>query len=107
MKRFLTLSLAACLALISSVALAHPGHGEGLAAGFAHPFTGLDHMLAMVAVGLWASQLGRRAMLLLPVLFPGMMVAGAIVGGHSVAVPGIEAGIVTSVVVLGAVVALG
>jgi urease accessory protein len=107
MKRFLTLSLAACLALISSAALAHPGHGEGLTGGFAHPFGGIDHMLAMVAVGLWASQLGRRAMLLLPVLFPGVMAAGAIMGGHGVALPWVEAGIVASVVVLGAVVAFG
>jgi urease accessory protein len=52
----------------SSAAFAHPGHGGGFPAGMAHPFTGLDHMLAMVAVGLWASQLGRRAMIVCPAL---------------------------------------
>jgi urease accessory protein len=109
MKRSLTLPLAASLVLIGfgSAALAHPGHGGSLAAGLAHPFGGLDHVLAMVAVGLWASQLGRRAMLLLPVLFPAAMAAGAVMGGHGVALPWTEVGIVVSVVVLGAAVALG
>jgi urease accessory protein len=107
MTRFLTLPLAAGLALVSSAALAHPGHGGGLAGGLAHPFTGLDHVLAMVAVGLWASQLGRRAVLLLPVLFPAVMVVGAVMGGHGVTFPWVETGIAASVVVLGAAVALG
>jgi urease accessory protein len=64
-------------------------------------------MLAMVAVGLWASQLGKRAMILLPLLFPAVMAIGAVMGANGVALPWVEAGIVASVVVLGAVVALG
>jgi len=107
MKRSLTLPLAAFLTLASSAALAHPGHGDGLAGGLAHPFTGIDHMLAMVAVGLWASQLGRRAMLVLPLVFPVVMLAGAVMGGHGVALPWVETGIVGSVMVLGAAVAFG
>jgi urease accessory protein len=88
-------------------ALAHPGHTGGLTAGLAHPFTGLDHMLAMVAVGLWASQLGRPAIWLLPIVFPLMMAAGALGGLNGAALPWVEIGILTSVVVLGAAVALG
>jgi urease accessory protein len=112
MKRPTTLSLATSLALLlllgfGSVALAHPGHGDGLAGGLVHPLTGLDHVLAMVAVGLWASQLGRRAMLLLPLVFPAVMVVGAVMGGHGVVLPWTEAGIVASVLVLGAAVAFG
>jgi urease accessory protein len=97
------------LTALSPTASAHVGdHSSmGFAAGLAHPFTGLDHLLAMVAVGLWAAQLGGRAMLLLPALFPVVMVAGAIMGGHGVTLPGVEAAIVASVVVLGVAVALG
>ena len=91
----------------STAALAHPGHAGGVAAGLAHPFTGLDHMLAMVAVGLWAAQLGRPAIWLLPAVFPLTMAAGAALGMSGVAMPWVEIGILASVVVLGAAVALG
>jgi urease accessory protein len=91
---------------LSTAALAHPGHGGGLTAGFAHPFTGLDHLLAMIAVGLWASQLARPAMWTLPVVFPAMMALGAALGTSGVIMPWIEMGILVSVVVLGAAVAL-
>ena len=74
--------------------------------GFAHPFTGLDHLLAMVAVGLWASQLGGRALWLLPLTFPVVMAAGAALGFGGVALPWVEIGITVSVLVLGAAVAL-
>ena len=89
-------------------AFAHPGdHSHiGFAAGFAHPFTGLDHLLAMVAVGLWASQLGGRALWLLPLTFPAVMAAGAALGFSGVALPWVEIGITASVLVLGAAVAL-
>ena len=109
MIRSLKVSFAALAAvsLTATAALAHPGHGGGLIGGLAHPFTGLDHMLAMVAVGLWASQLGKRAMIVLPLLFPAVMAVGALMGANGVALPWVEAGIVASVVVLGAVVALG
>jgi urease accessory protein len=97
---------AAALLLSHSTAFAHPGHGDGLLAGFAHPLSGLDHMLAMVAVGLWAAQLGRPAIWLLPTVFPAVMALGAVLGIYGVALPGIEAGIIASVVALGSAVAL-
>jgi urease accessory protein len=103
------IALLAAIAVLglSSAAFAHPGHDGGLTGGLAHPFTGLDHMLAMVAVGLWASQLGRPAMWLLPAVFPAVMAGGALLGANGVALPFVEVGIVASVVVLGAVVAFG
>jgi urease accessory protein len=109
-RPLLTTLLVVAVAGLSTAALAHPGHvagpGAGLAGGFAHPFTGFDHLLAMVAVGLWASQLGRSAMWTLPVVFPAMMALGAALGTGGVMVPWIEMGILVSVVVLGAAVAL-
>jgi urease accessory protein len=75
-------------------------------AGLAHPFSGLDHMLAMVAVGLWASQLGRPAMWLMPLTFPAVMAIGAALGLGGVALPWLETGVAGSVLVLGVVVAL-
>ena len=108
MRSYVRLALAAlALVAMNSAALAHPGHGSGWAAGLAHPFSGLDHMLAMVAVGLWAAQLGRPATWLLPAVFPAVMVLGALLGVNGVALPWVEAGIIASVVVLGAVVAFG
>jgi urease accessory protein len=103
-----TASLAVLATLVSTAALAHPGdHSHlGIAAGFAHPFTGLDHLLAMTAVGLWASQLGDRAVWLLPLTFPAVMAAGAVLGFGGVALPGVEIGIAASVLVLGGAVAL-
>jgi urease accessory protein len=109
MPRFTLKSIplaALMLAGFSSVALAHTGHGGGLTAGFTHPFTGLDHLLAMVAVGLWASQLGRPAIWTLPLVFPAMMALGAALGTGGVVLPWIETGILVSVVVLGIAVAL-
>jgi urease accessory protein len=74
--------------------------------GLLHPFSGLDHVLAMVAVGLWASQLGGRALWLLPLTFPAVMALGAALGLSGVTLPWVEIGIAGSVMVLGAVVAL-
>jgi len=94
------------LAALSSTASAHPGLPVGgFAGGLAHPFSGLDHMLAMVAVGLWAGQLGRPAQWLLPLLFPFVMTLGAVLGMNGVTLPWVELGIAASVLVLGAVVA--
>jgi len=92
----------------SSAAFAHVGdHSHmGLTEGFLHPFSGLDHVLAMVAVGLWASQLGGRALWLLPLTFPVVMAVGAALGFGGVALPWVEFGIAASVLVLGAAVAL-
>ena len=113
MRRPLVSTLFAAIAIagfgtaaFSTAAWAHPGHGGGLTAGFTHPFTGLDHLLAMVAVGLWASQLGRPAMWTLPVVFPAMMALGAALGTGGVVLPWIEIGILFSAGVLGAAVAL-
>lgn len=104
MRSLLALS---CL-LIATPALAHSGGGlaGGFAGGFAHPFFGLDHVAAMVAVGLWGAFLGMPAMLLLPVVFPLVMAAGGVLGILGVPLPGIEIGIAMSAVVLGLMVAL-
>jgi urease accessory protein len=105
----------ACAALVlfvltcfSSAALAHVGDHSHMsfAEGLAHPFTGLDHMLAMVAVGLWASQLGRPALWLLPAVFPLVMAIGAVFGMSGRELPLLEIGIAGSVIVLGAAIAL-
>ncbi len=104
----LTASLASFAMMFSTTAFAHVGdHSHmGFLQGFLHPFTGLDHLLAMIAVGLWASQLGGRAVWLLPLTFPAVMAAGAALGFGGVALPAVEIGITASVLVLGAAVAL-
>lgn len=99
--------VAVALALASGAALAHPGHGAGASffSGLAHPFGGLDHVLAMIAVGLYAatqSGLARRA---LPAAFLLAMLAGAGLGAAGLALPGVEAGIAASVLVLGLLIA--
>src|ERR1700680_2918047 len=96
------LSTAALVALaitaLNSAAYAHVGDHSHLTfvEGLAHPFTGLDHMLAMVAVGLWASQLGRPAIWLLPVTFPVVMAIGAACGIGRVELPWMEIAIASS-----------
>jgi urease accessory protein len=93
----------AAIALASGGALAHTGaeHARSFASGFAHPFTGLDHMLAMVAVGLWAGVVGGRALWAWPAAFVGVMVLGGGLGFAGIAAPMVEPGILASVVVLG------
>ena len=78
----------------------------GFLAGFYHPFSGLDHLLAMVAVGLWGSILGRPLIVLLPVVFPTVMALGALLAMAGVPVPPIELGIAVSVLALGLAIAL-
>jgi urease accessory protein len=87
----------------SESALAHTGleHAVSFVAGFQHPWSGLDHMLAMVAVGLWAGTNGGRALWAWPAAFVGVMVAGGALGIGGVPVPMVEPGILASVVVLG------
>ncbi|HSH17573.1 MAG TPA: HupE/UreJ family protein [Verrucomicrobiae bacterium] len=81
------------------------GHeAEGFVSGFTHPLSGLDHMLAMLAVGLWGAQLGGRAMWMLPVMFPLVMACGGFLGLIGVPLPGIEIGIALSAVILGGLV---
>jgi urease accessory protein len=107
-KAWFTALAALATAGFNSAALAHVGEHShmGLTAGLLHPFSGLDHVLAMVAVGLWASQLGGRALWLLPLTFPAIMAAGAALGFGGVSLPWVEIGIAASVLVLGAAVAL-
>ncbi|MGH7997109.1 MAG: HupE/UreJ family protein [Opitutaceae bacterium] len=88
------------------LAEAHPGHGPAsLSTGFIHPLTGWDHLAAMVAVGLWAAQIGGRAKWALPVAFVGSMVLGAAAGVAGLAPGGAEWGILASVFILGTVIA--
>jgi urease accessory protein len=89
-------------------ALAHPGHGleHGFMAGVAHPFLGLDHLLAMVTVGLLGGLMGGTARFALPGAFLAAMVAGAVLAMTGVTLPGVEAGILASLIVLGALAAL-
>lgn len=107
MRRTILSSLFAIVVLVPAAALAHTGHGEagGLAHGFAHPISGLDHVLAMIAVGLLAGQLGGRAPWLVPAAFVGVMAVGGALGVAGFALPAVEIGIALSVVVLGAAVA--
>ncbi|MGE0080194.1 MAG: HupE/UreJ family protein [Thiohalomonadaceae bacterium] len=108
-RKAMTASRAAALALLLSptLALAHTGHydGGGLMQGVMHPLAGLDHLLAMVAVGLWAAYAGGRALWALPAAFVGMMLAGAMLGFAGIALPLMEPLILASVVVLGLLVA--
>ena len=99
---------AAALVLIGTPAMAHTGTGlaGGFVAGFAHPLTGPDHLLAMVSVGLWGAVLGRPLIYALPVIFPGVMVLGAALGMFAVPLPSVEIGVALSVLVLGACIAL-
>ena len=87
----------------SDAALAHTGlaHAVSFASGFGHPWTGLDHMLAMVAVGLWAGLNRGRALWAWPVAFVGVMLAGGALGMAGISIPMVEPGILASVVVLG------
>ena len=96
------------LSAFSGVAEAHVGHGStvGFAAGFLHPFSGLDHLLAMVAVGLLAARMGGKALWALPAAFVGMMAVGGALGMNGFGLPMVEFGIAASVIVLGAAVAL-
>jgi urease accessory protein len=93
------------LGLPAEAHLLNAGHA-GAVQGFAHPFSGLDHILAMVAVGLWAAQIGRRALWVLPLAFPLAIAAGGLLGMSGVALPGIETGIAASVALLGLLIAL-
>jgi urease accessory protein len=110
MNRIALRLAAASLALtvaVPSVAFAHPGHdAPGLVHGFLHPLSGLDHVLAMVAVGLFAARLGGRALWLVPASFVVTMAVAGVAGGTGFALPYVEAGIALSILVLGAAVAL-
>lgn len=93
---------------LPAVACAHGETGTvgGFVSGFTHPLGGLDHIVAMVAVGLWGAFLGGRAMWTLPVVFPVVMALGGALGVVGIGLPGVETGIALSGVVLGIMVAL-
>ncbi|MFG1340786.1 HupE/UreJ family protein [Xanthobacter autotrophicus] len=99
----------AAFSVLPQLAFAHTGVGatHGFDAGFAHPMGGLDHLLAMVTVGIFAYQLGGRAIWAVPVTFIALMAVGGALGISGIDVPFVELGIGLSVVVLGAAVALG
>jgi urease accessory protein len=104
------LRFAALLALMlfaGSPAFAHTGGmAGGFAGGFAHPLFGPDHVVAMVAVGLWGAFLGAPAIWLLPIVFPLVMALGGVIGILGLPLPGVEIGIALSAIVLGAMVLL-
>jgi len=93
---------------LPALALAHVGQGDiggGFVAGVEHPIFGFDHVVAMVAVGIWGAILGPPAIWVLPVTFPLVMAFGGVLGGMGVPIPGIEIGIAVSALVLGCMVA--
>jgi urease accessory protein len=104
MRRLLRIAfVAAPIALYSSQVFAHPGHDLGQTGlqGLLHPLSGVDHALAMLAVGLLAFSLGGRALWAVPLAFILMMAAGGMLGAAGVELVGVEQGIAASVLVLG------
>jgi urease accessory protein len=89
--------------LFTPSAHAHVQQGQAVSfvTGLEHPWSGLDHVLAMIAVGLWGAQLGNPAIWILPITFPLMMSLGAMMGLLGIPLPGIEIGIAVSAIVLG------
>jgi len=104
----LAISVPALCALLPGFALAHVESGVagdgGFVSGLVHPVTGLDHVVAMVAVGLWGAVLGSPAIWVLPIVFPLIMTVGAVLGILDVPVPAIDLGIAASAIVLGGMV---
>ena len=84
-------------------ALAHAetGKASGFLSGIKHPISGLDHVLAMIAVGIWGAQLGKPAIWILPVTFPMVMAFGGMLGLMGLPIPGVEVGIALSALLLG------
>ena len=107
MPAFRTQILTLIFALIATTAAAHTGEGinSGFASGFWHPILGWDHVVAMVAVGLWGAFLGQPAIWVLPVVFPLVMAIGGALGIIGVPLPAVETGIALSGVVLGLLIA--
>jgi urease accessory protein len=105
-SRVWPLALCLLLMLISYAAEAHIVEGEtvGIWSGLKHPISGFDHIIAMIAVGMWGAQLGRPAIWILPMTFPLVMAFGGFLGLIGVPLPGAEIGIALSGVILGAAV---
>ena len=106
MSKRLVMGAIAAAALVANPAYAHDGTGlaGGFVAGVLHPLAGLDHMLAMISVGLWGAFLGRPLVYALPMLFPAAMAIGGALGMAGVGFPPVELGIALSVVTLGAMI---
>jgi urease accessory protein len=101
-------ALSALAAVTPSLAFAHSGgaHVHGFFAGLEHPLFGVDHLLAMVAVGMIGARAGGGSIVLVPLFFVSAMVAGALLGMAEIALPSLETGIALSLVVFGAIVGL-
>jgi urease accessory protein len=98
----------AALTLIATPAFAHTGpHASGFMTGLGHPFNGLDHVLVMAGIGIWAGQLGGRNTWLVPAAFVATMVLGAGIALMNIPLPQVELGIAGSVVAIGMLVAFG
>ncbi len=94
------------LALLPGAAFAHSGHGEsGLAAGLLHPFGGADHLLAMLAIGIWAALLPRAVKIAVPATFLMALLGGFVLAVSGVVLPQVETGIALSVLLLGLLIA--
>jgi urease accessory protein len=102
-RRWQPIAVLVTIVFSAQTAFAHPQKGEavGFLTGFRHPISGLDHVLAMVAVGLWGAQLGAPAIWILPVAFPMVMAIGGMLGLMGIPLPGIEYGIALSAMLLG------
>ena len=98
---FVSLALSTAMFAVPAIAHTGEGYGGGFVSGFTHPIVGWDHVVAMVAVGLWGAFLGAPSIWLLPVVFPLVMALGAVVGIVGFPVPAVETGIALSAVVLG------
>jgi len=97
------------LLLSSTNLFAHPllGTQSGFSNGFSHPLSGLDHILAMLAVGIWAAQMGGKAKWIIPITFVGIMSIGGMLGMNNISLPFAEIGILVSVIVLGVLILAG
>lgn len=107
-KLYLALFIGAALLFNPVMAQAHMEQGQavGFLTGLEHPWSGLDHILAMVAVGIWGAQLGNPALWILPVAFPMMMAIGGMMGLLGIPLHGVEIGIAISAIVLGLMILL-
>ena len=105
-NRFNDVIALALALLLPSTSFAHPGHETSFVNGLLHPFLGWDHLLAALAVGVWAVRLGGRSTWCLPLAFVGAMLAGTALGMPGLGVPMSEAGIALSLAILGLAIAL-
>ncbi|OIO76675.1 MAG: urease accessory protein UreJ [Hydrogenophilaceae bacterium CG1_02_62_390] len=109
-RSLLKIIAAVVCAAAPGIALAHLGndaglhHGSGFLAGLEHPFSGLDHLCAMVAVGIWSAMTTRRIWLV-PAAFAAMLAVGALLGADGLTLPGVEPAIAASLLIIGLLVA--